>query len=266
VPHGWNIDRCATMRTSADLCVGHIDSWEILTYAIILLAFKSLDKLIVTRRLIQKLIESIIDKTLADPRIFLVKEAEEGEVGGAADDLGDLDAAIDDTGGEAGDLEGGGEGDVDGGGELDFGGGAGGDAGGDFEGEEGEEDLDGDMEGGFGGGSGGFGGGGGFGGAGGDEGDFGEEEGEGEEGDDEMPEPQEVELPADPVQATVDLAINMLEETGDDQQILNAVKASIQGNFENYSDSVPVIKSLWDTEHPTLKVVARKLLLFIKGQ
>jgi hypothetical protein len=212
----------------------------------------------VTKRLFNKLIETYIDEALSDPRIFLLKEAEDDAA--PADDLGDLDdLGGDDAEGDDLDLDGGDLG-GDAGGELDLGG-----EGEDLEGEDGEDLGDDDMGGDFGGGGGG-GFGGGFGGGGGDDdGGFGDEEGEGE-GEDEMPEPEEVELAADPVQAAVDIAINMLDETGNDQEILNAVKASIQGNFESYEDSVPIITSLWETEHPILKVVARKLLLFIKGQ
>lgn len=209
------------------------------------------------RSTIKKLIESFVDEAFEDSRLFLEAEDDEldlgGGAGGEADDLGDLEL---DAGGEEGEDFG--DGDLDGGGEMDL------DGGGDLEGgEEGEEDLDGDMGDDFGGGGGGgFAGGGGMGG---DEG-FDDSDGAGEADDAEGDLPQEVELPADPIQAAVDIAINMLEETGDDNKILSAVKASIQGNFESFSDATPIIKSLWDTEHPTLKVVARKLLLFIQGR
>jgi len=54
-------------------------------------------------------------------------------------------------------------------------------------------------------------------------------------------------------------------ETGDHQLILNSVKASIQDYFANPDDAEEVITGLWDTDDALLRVVARKLLLFIKG-
>ena len=210
------------------------------------------------KRQIKKLIEAYVNDVFNNTSHVLLGEQEDeldlGGGGGEADDLGDLDIGGDEGGDLGGDDLGGG----DEGGDLDLGGDEGG-----LEGEEGEEDLGDDMGGDFGGGGGGgFGGGGGMGDDGGDFGDEGEE-GEGE--DDGEEEPAEVELPDDPVQAAVNIAINMVKETGDDNRILAAVKGSVQQNFGNFNDALPIIKSLWDTEHPILKVVARKLLLFIQG-
>jgi hypothetical protein len=202
----------------------------------------------VSKRLIKKLIETYVNEAFDS---LLLNEQEEeldlsgaDDAGDAADDLGDLD-----IGGGSGGEEGG---------ELDLGGGEEGD----LDADEGEEDLEGDMGDDFSGGAGGgFSGGGDFGG---DDGDFGDEEDTDEEEGDSVPD--QIEISDDPVQAATDIAINMLEETGDDNVILSAVKASIQKNFENFNDAVPIVKSLWDTEHPILKVVARKLLLFIQGR
>jgi hypothetical protein len=76
--------------------------------------------------------------------------------------------------------------------------------------------------------------------------------------------PEDIALPTDPIQSTVDMASGMLDTTNDDQVVLNAVKASIQRNFGNVEDAAPIIQYLWDTENPILKTVARKLLLFIR--
>lgn len=70
----------------------------------------------------------------------------------------------------------------------------------------------------------------------------------------------------DPVQAVVGIAKDLRTKTGDAQQILNTVKAAIQERFANYDDAAYVIQYLWDTNEPVLQVVARKLILFIKGQ
>lgn len=208
-----------------------------------------------SKLLIKKLIESYVNEAFDS---LLLEQEEDLDLSGGddtvddtasgeADDLGDLD-----IGGDLGD-------DGETGGELDLGG----DEEGDLDADEGEEDLEGDMGSDFSGGAGGgFSGGGDFGGS---EGDFGEtEEDSEEEAGDSVPD--QIKLPDDPVQAATDIAISMLEETGDDNVILSAVKASIQKDFENFNDAVPIVKSLWDTEHPILKVVARKLLLFIQGR
>ena len=211
------------------------------------------------KRLIKKLIESYVDEAFRTSSGAL-EEAENDELD-LGDDSGADSGGLDDLGGGDGDVETG-----DDGGELDLGGEGGGLDGGavgeDGEGEEGfEDDLGGDLGGGggggFGGGAGDFGGGDDFG---------GDETGEGDDAEDESSTPEVVDLPDDPVQAAVNIAINMLEETGDDNQILAAVKGSIQGNFENFRDAEPIITSLWATDHPILKVVARKLLLFIAGR
>jgi hypothetical protein len=182
-------------------------------------------------------------------------------------DLGGLDSSPEgDLGGVEGDLGGG-----DASGAGDFGSaGAGGDAvGGDLGGAEG--DLAGDEgEGGgdLGGGGGGFGGG--FGGGG---GGFGDDGDLGADGDGEVEEedtastfgPEDLEAPEDPVAEIVSQAISQLGDTREPQKILRQIKASIQRHFSDAEEAAPVIKSLWDTEDPTLRDVARRLLLFIKG-
>jgi hypothetical protein len=78
--------------------------------------------------------------------------------------------------------------------------------------------------------------------------------------------PEDVEIPADPVMAIVDDAIQMLNQTRNPQTILKNTKSSIQRYFPEFEDASPVIKSLWDTEDVVLRDVARRLLLFIKGE
>jgi hypothetical protein len=189
------------------------------------------------------------------------------------DDLASLDSVAANTpeddaiGGE--ETPTGGDEKADGGEAVDVGGteegGDAGDPGLDVDGEEeGGDEAGMDL------GGGGFGGGGGSGGGfdfGGDEGD-GDEETDTEEEEPSKPPPSAEDYgpPADPVQSTVEIAVNMLEETGDDQEVLNAVKASIQQNFADFNEAAPVIQQLWDTDNPILKVVARKLLLFIHGR
>lgn len=77
--------------------------------------------------------------------------------------------------------------------------------------------------------------------------------------------PEVPEIPEDPGQMIVDKAIELLNQTNDDQIILNTIKSNIQDYFENFDDATAIIQGLWLTENPILKVVARKLLLFIKG-
>ena len=150
---------------------------------------------------------------------------------------------------------------------LDLGDGAGaGLEGDDAEGLEGDDlDLDADGDAGGGGGLGGLGGGGGGG------FDFGgdteaPEAAAAEQAPEETYEPGESLLPDDPIQETLEMAINMTNETADPQPILNAVKAAIQDNFEDFNDADDIIHGLWSTEDPVLRVVARKLILFIKGE
>src|SRR5690606_16884377 len=126
------------------------------------------------------------------------------------------------------------------------------------EGEEGGEDLGG---GGF---AGGFGGGGGF--------SFGSKGEPGLTPDDEEEAdtvttvgPEDVEIPDDPVMAIADEAINLLKTTRQPNVILKSVKSSIQKYFDDFEDATPVIKALWDSEDVTLRDVARRLLLFIRG-
>jgi len=170
-----------------------------------------------------------------------------GDEGGDAEDGGDLD-----LGGDTGD-----------GGDLDLGGDLGSDAG--LEGEDGDlEGGDGDFGGDFGGGGGFSGGGGGF--DFGDDGDMGlEPDEEGEENTLGVIGPEDVEIPDDPVMAITDDAISMLNQTRNPTHILKNVKASIQKYFGDFEDATPIIKTLWDTEDVTLRDVARRLLLFIKG-
>ena len=213
-----------------------------------------------SRKILKYFIEQIF---LEEKNLLLLTEADDEPA-----DAGGLDL---DAGGGEGEAEGledlsfGDEGDVEGeeGGDLGEGGDMDGDLGeegdlGDEEGE-GDEDLGGDL-------GGGLGGGGGFDFGGGDEGDMGEGPDEDKTDEEEKPKSiEDIEPPEDPIQTTVDIAVSMLDETGDDQIILNAVKSSIQKYFTNFEDAIPIIKSLWDTQHPILKVVARKLLLFIRG-
>jgi hypothetical protein len=77
--------------------------------------------------------------------------------------------------------------------------------------------------------------------------------------------PEDVEIPADPVMAIVDDAIQLLNQTKQPQVILQTVKGQIQRYFTEIEDATPVIKNLWDTEDVVLRDVARRLLLFIKG-
>lgn len=207
------------------------------------------------KRFIKKIIENYINEVFEN---FNLLEQDDEDSQTPELDLGGADTGGDE-GGDTGELDlGGGE---TGGEDL---GNEGEDGTGDLEGEGDDGDLSGDGADDLGGGS--FGGGGGFGGSedlGGEEDNAGEEDTAEEEGNNE---PEEVELPDDPIQAAVDIAIDMLDETGDDNRILSAVKGSIQRNFENFEDAVPVITSLWQTEHPVLKVVARKLLTFIQGK
>lgn len=77
--------------------------------------------------------------------------------------------------------------------------------------------------------------------------------------------PGESLLPEDPVQEILDTAVALRGQTGDHQQILNTVKALIQDYFATPDDAEEVITALWTTDDALLRVVARKLLLFIKG-
>jgi len=175
-----------------------------------------------------------------------------------ADELSDLDSVLSDEG-EGGGAEAPAGGDTAAG--LDIGGDTAPEGEGETDTELTDEEGDLDMP----GGGGGFSGGGGS--FGGDTGPSGEgdketEEETPEEGSEES---EEDLLPEDPVQSTVDGAIDMLKVTGDDQEILNFVKASIQQNFSNFEEAAPVIYELWQTGQPTLLQVARKLLQFLKG-
>jgi len=77
--------------------------------------------------------------------------------------------------------------------------------------------------------------------------------------------PEDVEIPDDPVMAIADEAINLLKTTRQPNVILKSVKSSIQKYFDDFEDATPVIKALWDSEDVTLRDVARRLLLFIRG-
>lgn len=208
------------------------------------------------------LIEAEVSKALVEQ-----DEPEDTPAGGdATPEIPDAPAGGDDADieapeGEAGDdAEGveGAEGDLEGGDVGDLGG-AGGE--GDLEGEEGAEGgAGGGIGGGFGGGFGG--GGGGFG----DEGEAGLAADEEEEADTVTTVgPEDVEIPADPVMAITDDAIQMLNKTRQPSVILQNVKHSIQRYFPEPMDATPIIKTLWDTEDLVLRDVARRLLLFIKG-
>jgi hypothetical protein len=70
---------------------------------------------------------------------------------------------------------------------------------------------------------------------------------------------------SDPITTVVDIAKELRMKTGDAQQILNSVKSAIQERFNNFDEALPIIQSLWDTNEPVLQVVARKLIMFIKG-
>jgi len=77
--------------------------------------------------------------------------------------------------------------------------------------------------------------------------------------------PEDVEIPQDPVLATVDEAIKMLDTTQIPGNILKNVKYSIQKYFNSFDDATPVIKALWDTEDLVLRDVAKRLLIFMRG-
>jgi hypothetical protein len=72
-------------------------------------------------------------------------------------------------------------------------------------------------------------------------------------------------IPEDPVKDTIDIALKLTKEIGDNQIILNVVKSKMQKYFADFSDAVPIIQGLWDTNDPNLKIVARKLIMFIQG-
>lgn len=78
-------------------------------------------------------------------------------------------------------------------------------------------------------------------------------------------EPGESLLPEEPAKEILNVAIALRGETGNHQLILNSVKALIQDYFEKPEDAEEVIIALWQTDDSLLRVVARKLLLFIKG-
>jgi len=77
--------------------------------------------------------------------------------------------------------------------------------------------------------------------------------------------PEDVEMPDDPVMAVADEAIELLKITRQPNVILKSVKSSLQKYFSDFEEATPVIKVLWDSEDPTLRDVARRLLLFIRG-
>lgn len=70
---------------------------------------------------------------------------------------------------------------------------------------------------------------------------------------------------SDPVGAAIEDAKKIASQTSDVQQILNAVKASIQVNFGNYKQALPIINQLRNTKDKTLNAVADRLTLFIAG-
>ena len=168
----------------------------------------------------------------------------------------------------AGDLTGG---DVSGGDTTsppEAGGTDGGSGGGGLEGDALGDDTDAGMGGDTGGGGGMFGLGGGGGGGGG--GGFDDAGGEGDgiapedmPGAEVAPGPEK--RPDDPIGAAMDEIEKISGETNDPQQILNAVKSSIQANFGDYKDAWPIVQQLKDTGNRTLAAVADRLSLFITG-
>lgn len=72
-------------------------------------------------------------------------------------------------------------------------------------------------------------------------------------------------MPLDPIQDTIDMAVSLSKEIGDHQIILNVIKSKMQKYFPDFDDAIPIIQGLWDTNDPNLKIVARKLIMFIKG-
>ena len=112
---------------------------------------------------------------------------------------------------------------------------------------------------------GGLGGGGGFG----VDGDSGGGDSSGEDmepGEKQLAPPSEPEKRADdPVGAAMDEAKKAAKLTTDPQQVLNAIKASIQVNFSNYKDAWPIVKQLRATNDKLLDSVADRLMLFIVG-
>lgn len=183
------------------------------------------------------------DPTAAAPMADSTDEENVDETGGGLEDLADGDAPADDGSDPAA---------VDGE-----------DATADDATDE-MDDFGGGGAGGFGGGS--SGGGGGFG-SGSAFGDDSETETDSEDTDTESPsEDQNVmDDTGDPVQMVVNIAKDLRTKTGDSQQILNTVKAAIQEKFQNFDDASAIIQLLWETGEPVLQVVARKLILFIKG-
>jgi len=213
---------------------------------------------------IKQLIEEEINRSLLEQDLPVEEPADTPADVPAPDAGAAGEAGAPEAGGEEIDLDIGAEGgDID----LDVGGAAGGLEGGelggdleDTEGVEGEEGLD-VAGGGFGGGFGG----GGF--------SFGSDGEPGLTPDDEEEAdtvttvgPEDVEIPDDPYMAITDEAINLLKTTRQPEVILKSVKSSIQRYFDEFDDATPVIKTLWDTEDITLRDVARRLLLFIKGK
>jgi len=77
--------------------------------------------------------------------------------------------------------------------------------------------------------------------------------------------PEDVEAPIDPVMTIVDDAIKLLDVTQAPQDILKNVKYAIQQYFNNFDEATPVIKALWDTENVVLRDVAKRLLIFMRG-
>ena len=67
----------------------------------------------------------------------------------------------------------------------------------------------------------------------------------------------------DPISDTITLAKDLLKTTSDQNRILAALKAKIQTSFSDWSEAEQIVYDLWNTEDPTLKIVASKLLMFI---
>jgi hypothetical protein len=133
----------------------------------------------------------------------------------------------------------------------------------DLESEDTPEDASGLDSGG--GGFGGLGGGGSFGGgpsSGGDSGGDASAEPAKSEGPEGMTQDA---TPEDPVTSTVEMAIKLSGETGDPQNVLNAVKHNVQKYFSDSDDATEIVFGLWDTGDPSLQSVAYKLLMYIEG-
>ena len=69
----------------------------------------------------------------------------------------------------------------------------------------------------------------------------------------------------DPTIETIKSAKELSNKFGDPQIILNSVKSNIQKYYDDPMDAIEIVSQLWDTEDPKLRLVASKLLMFIRG-